>query len=232
MSTRFIYGSIFVTELFFIGILYKIKIKPIAIFSIIAINAISRYLIVVNTTQIIIGIDRIQNYFDFPIIIIIIPFVLLASLFIIGKKITKFSTRMAVLILITFVIFIFTPQIVEENRTFWIPPVQNVAFAVHNLSPSQIFLIAEPGDLFRSFKTYYIQGDHFQHSILKGSREKLFSILTDENEINTIPEYVTMFCRSGSLCEDNITMLKTDLEKNGYKEMARDQYAIILKFTK
>jgi len=27
-------------------------------------------------------------------------------------------------------------------------------------------------------------------------------------------------------------MLKTDLEKNGYKEMARDQYAIILKFTK
>jgi len=218
-STRYILGSIFVTEILFIGILWRIKIHPIAILSFIAINAISRYVIVVN---------KIQYFYDISIILIIIPFIVLLGLFIIGKKVTKFSTRMVAVILIAIVIFVVTPQIVEENRAFWILSVQNVALSVHNLPPSEIFVIDEPG-IYKYYRTYYILGDQFQHSIKMGGRAELFTILSQENEINKIPEYVTMICKRNIECEDSITEFKFDMEKNGFEEMARDKHAIIFK---
>jgi len=196
------------------------KIPPIAIISFIIIYAISRLDIIF---------DKIARHLDFSLIII--PIIGFVSLFIFGKYVTKFLIRMIVLMSIALIIFIFSPQMVEENRTFWVPQWQNVVSSVHNLPSSEIFVIDETG-IYRWHRVYPIQGDHFQHSLEKGSRDELFSILNDKNKINTIPEYVTMMCRAVVECEDSITEFKFELEKNGYQEMARDQHAIIFKLTK
>ena len=220
-SIRYVLGSIFVTELLIICILWKINTPRIAIFSFIAINAVSRFLILF---------DAIPRHVDLSLILI--PIIILVGLFIFGKYVNKFSLRMSSLLFIAFLIFIFSPQLVEENRIAWLPQWKNISSTVHNLPPSEIFVIQESNNFQISPKIYMIKGDQFQHSIVMGSRDNLYSILNKENEINKSPEYVTMLCRKNYVCEPDLKQLKFELEKYGYKEIANDKESGLYKLEK
>jgi len=220
-SMRYVLGSIFVTELLIIIIFWRLNTPKIAIISFIAINAVSRYLILF---------DAIPRHADLSLIII--PTIILVGLFFFGKYVNKFSLRMGSLISIAFLIFIFSPQLVEENRTAWLPQWKNVYSTVHNLPPSEIYLIRESGNWQFYDREYIIKGDKFQHSIVMESRENLYSILNKENEINKSPEYVAMLCRQTYVCKQDFKELKFELEKYGYVEIAKDQKSFLYKLEK
>jgi len=215
-STRYVLGSIFVTELLFVGILWKLRIPKLAIFLFIIINSISRYLILL---------DRLPGSNDFSLILISI--IIIITLFIFGKFFNKFSIKMITLVALGFVIFIFSPQLVEENRINWLPQWNNVVSSLHNLPPSEIFLINEPGNYQIYPRDYPIKGDRFQHSIIMVSRDELYSILNDENGNENIPEYVTLLCRRYIECDLNLSEFKFELEKHGFREIAKDEHSIL-----
>ena len=220
-SMRYVLGSIFVTELLIIIIFWRLNTPKIAIISFIAINAVSRYLILF---------DAIPRHADLSLIII--PTIILVGLFFFGKYVNKFSLRMGFLISIAFLIFIFSPQLLEENRTAWLPQWKNVYSTVHNLPPSDIYVIQESDNYQIAPRVYMIKGDQFQHSIVMGSRENLYSILNKENEINKSPEYVSLLCRRTYVCEPDLKELKFELEKYGYEEIAKDKESALYKLEK
>jgi len=219
-STRYILGSIFVTELLFVGILWKLRIPLFAIYSFIIINAVSRYLILI---------DRLPNRFD--ISLIIFPILVIVSLFIIGKYVNKFSIKATTLIALVILIFIFSPQLVEENRIDQMRHWKNLVSEVHHLPSSEIFLIKEPDNYQIYPREYPIKGDKFQHTIIMGSRDELHSILNDKNEKENIPEYVTLLCRRNIECDPTyLSEFKFELEKNGFIEIANDTHGVLFKF--
>jgi len=220
-SIRYVLGSIFVTELLIIGVFWRLNAPKITIISFIAINAASRYLILFNIIPL-----------RFDISLILIPYIMLIGLFFFGKYVSKFSLRIGFLLSVAILIFIFSPQLVEENRSSWLLPWKNISSTIYNLPASEIYLIGESDNWQFYDREYIIKGDKFQHSIVIVTREDLYSILKQENEINKSPEYVAMLCRKQFNCEPELIEFKLELEKYGYVEIAKDQKSFLYKLEK
>jgi len=221
-SSRYVLGSIFVTELLLVGILWKLRIPQFAIYSFIIINAVSRYLILI---------DRLPSTFD--ISIIIFPILFIVGIFIFGKFVKKFSIRMIILATIILLIFILSPQLVEENRIYWAPEWKNVIASIHYLPPTEIFLMEEPGSNQTWPRVYPVKGDKFQHTIVLLTMDELYSMLNEKSENENIPEYVTLFCKPSIGCDPvYLSEFESLLQNHDFKEIAIDSHSILFKFEK
>jgi len=223
-TTRYIFATLFVTELFLYYILWRLKIPNIFIFSLVGINIISRYWILW---------EGFQNRFDFSLIIF--PLIVLIGIFLFGRRFRKFVPHILLFSALSISILIFSPFIVEENRKNWIPPWDNVILYLQDLPPSEIFLI-DIGQY--DTWTYPVYGNKFQHSIEIGNEDSLFNKLSiDEEKVeetgaiqikNKLPTYVAKLCR-GECGRPELLKLELELSEYGYERVAIDFDAILLK---
>jgi len=216
-STRYIIGTIFITELFFVYLLWKLNTPKILIYSFFGINILSRYWILFT------GIPR---WFDYSMLII--PFLILIGLFLLGKFSRNFQHKILVLTVLCISGLIISPSMVESNRAGWIPWWQDVVFYIHELPPSEIFLIKEPerGNDIRA-RTYPVYGTNFQHIVKIGTQSELEEMLEGQYEP---PEFVVKLCKPKLQCDSIIEKLEMDIKPYGYEMAAIDRNAILLKY--
>jgi len=217
-STKYVIGIIFITELLFAYLLWKLKIPKIIIFSFFGINLISRYWILLT---------GIPEYFDYTLIIF--PFIILVGLFFLGKFSKSIKPKIIVFSVLAVSVLIASPSMVEANRTDWVPGWHDVVFYLYELPPSEIFLIKEP-KLEKGIweRTYPIYGQKFQHSIEIGTQRALEEKL---EETSDPPEYVVKLCALNIRCDSVIEKLEMDLEPYGYEIAAIAKNGILLKFS-
>lgn len=217
-SSRYIIGTLFVTELLFVFVLYKLRIPTFAILSIIGLYLLSRYYILL---------EELPKNFDFSIIII--PILILIGLYFFRKHVVGFRPRMLLLGSVIISIFIFLPFVVEENRSSWVPMWHNVALAVHELPSSEIYIISEPkrtGEII--VRTYPVYGNNFQHILIIGSQIDLINTLNDP-KVQTYPQFIVELCHPRYDCKSELKELESDFSSYGYKVAAIDSRAILLK---
>jgi len=229
-STRYIFATLFVTELFFLYLLWRLKIPNIVIFAIVGINLVSRYWILW---------PRISNHFDHSLIIY--PLIVLIGIFVFGICVRKFVPNMVLLGTLSVSVLIFSPYIIEEHRENWLSPWQNVIFYLDDLPPSEIFLVEN--SQYDSW-TYPVFGSKFQHSLEIGSEKRLLDKLPfEDNEseksgaIGTefrVPEYIVKLCsplawQPGKCRGTGFFEIESKLSEFGYEQVIRDNHAILWK---
>ena len=217
-STRYIIATLFVTELFFTFILWRLKIPMPIIFSIIGINAISRYWIILNS-----GITKFVE----PLFIIY-PLIFLGGSFLFVKYSKKIIPNIMILTTLFILILIFSPNVVDANREGWIPWHLEVATYLHELPPSEIFLVREPGFEIRAW-TYPIYGKEFQHNILVRNQMDLVDILSDEMSKDLRPDYIVKLCQPHGDCSLNFNELESKLLEYNYEPLIKTDKSILLK---
>jgi len=229
-TTRYILGTLFVTELFLLYILWRLKIPNIVIFSLVGVNLISRYWILW---------EGFHYRFDYSLIIY--PLIVLIGIFLFGRRFRKFVPNILLFSALSISILIFSPFIVEENRERWLPPWQKVIFFLHDLPPSEIFLVEGPQ--YRTW-TYPVFGSKFQHSIEIGSEKELLEklpLVDSESEesgaIGTefgVPEYIVKLCpatawQPGKCGVTDFFEIESKLSEYGYEQVVKENHAILFK---
>jgi len=171
-SIRYIIGALFVTELFFTYVLWRLKIPQLIIFSLIGINVITKFWILLS---------NLPTRFDYSIIVY--PIIFIVGLFIFRKYVHKTIPNVLLIGVFGVSIFIFGPIVMEDNRYLWIQQWGNVNMKISDLPPSQIYLIDKPdGEAKVRAIQYAVSGSNFQHSVEKGNLENLIEFLsTNEN---------------------------------------------------
>jgi len=229
-STRYIFATLFVTELFFLYILWRLKIPNIVIFAIVGINLVSRYWILW---------PGISTHFDHSQIIY--PLIVLIGIFVFGLCFRKFVPNMVLLGALSISVLIFSPYIIEEHRESWLGPWQKVIIYLDDLPPSEIFLVKNKPHI---TWTYPVIGSKFQHSIEIGSEKRLLDKLhivdneseesgAIENEFD-VPEYIVKLCsvlawRPGKCASTDFFEIESKLSDFGYEQVVRDNHAILWK---
>jgi len=232
-STKFIIGTLFVTELFFIYVLWRIKVPSAFIFSFVGISIISRYWILMDQYR---GdyafaflVNLYQGNFEFSLVVI--PIIFLVGLFLLGRYSKKFILNMGVIAIIGISVFFFTPYIVEVNREHWNPLWDDVSMYLHDLPPSEIFLIDDnrPKEIYS--RTYLVIGNNFRHSVEHGTDSNLILRLTQAESNNTnFPDYVVKLCYSTYPdCEQELSEFESTLEKFEYASVVKISKGILLK---
>jgi len=221
-STRYIIGTLFLTELFFTFILWRLKVPKMIIFSFVAINTISRYWILLNNS----GITRVVDPW-----FVLYPLVFLAGSFLFIKYSKKFLSKTVFIGVLFIMILILSPNIVEANREGWLPWWKNVVSYFSELPSAEIFLIREPDSSTGLIKvrTYPIYGSDFQHSINVGNIEELIDILSDETTTDTKPEYVVKLCHKAFDCSLNFREVESKLSEFNYETIIKPDKALLLK---
>jgi len=232
-STRYIFGTIFVTELFFIYVLWRLKVPPVFIFSFVGINIFSRYWILLDQYR---GdhafaflVHLYRGNFEFSLVII--PIIFLVGLFLLGRYSRKFILNIGMIAIIGISIFFFAPYIVEVNREYWNPGWTEISMYLHDLPPSEIFLIDDnrPSEIY--YRTYLVIGNNFRHSIEKITDSDLILHLT-KAELNNrnLPDYVVKLCTpTHGLCEQELSDFESTLKKFEYTSVVKIPKGILLK---
>jgi len=238
VSLRFVIGTLFVTELFFIYVLWRLKVPSAFIFAFVGISIISRYWIL-N--------DLYRGDFDFAFLVhlyrgnfefalIMIPIILLVGLFLLGKYSKKFIPNLIVLSILGISVFFFAPHIVEVNREYWNPIWDDVSMYLHDLPPSEIFLIDDnrPTEIYN--RTYLVIGNNFRHSVEQGTDSSLIQLLSQgETKEAKFPDYVVKLCTAHYPildCEQELSEFKSTLEKFDYDSVVEIDRGILLKNVK
>jgi len=217
-STRYVIGTIFLTELLFVFVLFKLKAPQYIIFSFFGINIISRYWILLT---------GLPKWFDYSLLIF--PVISIIGLFLFGKYYKSFQHKILILAGISILVLLFSPSIVEANRVGWVPWWHDVVFYLHELPQSEIFVIKDPeriNDIWD--RTYPVYGKNFQHKVETGTLDNLIE-KRFESEYGT-PEYVVMLCRTNMNCENILNKFEGDLKQYNYDMVAIDKDAILLKY--
>lgn len=132
MSLRFVEGTLLLTELFLVYILWRLRIPEILILSFIGINLVSRLTIL---------------YSQFPTAIeysmVIYPIAIATGILLLSH-LRRQLPKMICIGIAGFSIFIFAPQVVEQNRDSWLPVRHNAISEIYYIPSSQIFLIKDP----------------------------------------------------------------------------------------
>jgi len=215
-STRYIIGTLFVTELFFTFVLWKLKIPTPVIFSILGINAVSRYWIMFNS-----GIKSVEPIF------VILPVIFLAGSFLFVKYSKRIIPNIMVFATMFVLILIFSPIVVDANRERWIPWWNEVATYLYELPASEIFLVREPVLENRAW-TYPVYGEEFQHKIIVGNEMRLFRILSGQTIQDNMPDYVVKLCQRRSDCSLNFNELESKLLEFDYEIIIKTDKSILL----
>lgn len=223
-STRYIIGTLFVTELFFTFILWRLKIPTSIIFSIIGINAISRYWLIFTIFP---ESNRFMQFTD-PLFIIL-PLIFLGGSYLLIKYSKKIVPSIMVFTSLFILILIFSPNIVEANREGWVPWWHEVTTYFHDLPPSKIFLIKEPEGHGIISRTYPVYGDKFQHNIKIVNTEQLLNTLSKVKKTDAHPDYVVSLCSEKDDCESSFTELESILSEYNFEPVIKIDQAIILK---
>jgi len=221
-SMRYQFGTIFLTELFFVFVLVRIGLPNWAIFGIIGINLLSR-----------LGIDylRMQLIFNklIELELIIYPILIAIVLVFAMKFLKKDIGRVIIISAIGISIFILVPHVVDDLRVNHAVHWKSVMESVHELPSSKIFLIDKynKASLFPS--TYAIYGDRFQHKVEMGSFPELEKILeTQKNNFNDYPDYVVLLCHKAyEGCDEDKRKLSDELIKFNFIEKSNAKRGIL-----
>lgn len=222
-NTRYVLGTIFLTELFFTYILFRLKIPKIVIFAVIIINWASRLYIAYY---------RLPHNIDYQIIII--PFMILVGFAIFDHYYFKRSSSLKIVIacMLGLSIFFVGPQVLESNRVEWVPFWHNVVLEIYHLPPSEIYVISghiiDKGNIWPV--KYPVLGDGFHNKLTIGTEENLISDIKGEKI--GYPQYVVKLCDKTVSCKSEINVLEAEIVPYGYKVIATDSHAILLKFEK
>lgn len=217
-STRYVIGTLFITELLFAYFLWKLKTPRVAIFTFFGISILSRSIIIF---------EGISKQIDFSLIIF--PYIVLVCLILLHKFRNKLKQKTVFLIILGSVILILSPIVVETNRVNWVPDWYDVVSHIYNLPPSQIFLIKQDMNNSEFWdKTYPIYGESFQHQVTVDTKSNLLDIIKSEN--NT-PEYIVILCKPNVECKSPLFKLKNELRDVGYTVVVTDKNAMLLNKT-
>jgi len=216
-SLRYVFGTIFLTELFFIFILYKIKTPTKILYILIGINIVTR-------------LSFLYDRFTYDYSFIVFPIAILIGLYVLNRYSKKIS-RISLITAIVIALFVFAPQIIEENRDRWMPPWNEVVFQLYELPPSEIFVLDDPNDKDIWARTYPVYGRDFQHSVLIGTSTNLIEKILDDT--SPPPDYVAIFCKPSYIeCKTKLDGFANEFEFYGYTISAIDEAAILMKFSK
>ena len=214
VSLRYIVDIIILTELLFIYVLYRIGIPEKILLLIVGVNLASKLVILYQKVP-----PQIDYY------LVIFPILGMVGIVIILRRLKTNRSHIIFMLAITLAVFLISPNLVENNRDTWVSYWHNSVIMVHELPPTEIFIVDKSPD-FRVHE-YLFYGNKFQHSVNNGSEEELLKLMTLEDE--TKPEYIVKKCKKKVDCGDELDNLAKEFEKFGYKTAVTDKNAILLK---
>jgi hypothetical protein len=221
-SMRYVIGTILLTEVLFTYILYRLRIPSPVIFLIVGLNLISRLWII-----------SLKSVYQQNHTIFLIGVTILVGSYFFIKYRERITTKFIVMAVFVFFIFFLSPQMIEMNRTTWVPEYHNVALNTYSLPPSEIFLVSasNPNDFSKIWPlTYPVYGDRFQHSIKIGTQESLVDDISSKlNSGNKPVDYVSLLCSKAANCESEFHQLYSVLSKSNYQVISSDSHAILLR---
>jgi len=219
-STRYIIGTIILTELFFTFVLWRLKVPTPIIFSFVAINIISRYWIILDSNML----RSIDPLF------VLYPLVFLAGSFLFVKYSKKFVSKSVFIGVLFILILIVSPNMVEANREArWLPWWQDVISYFSELPSAEIYIIRDPASVIINVRTYPLFGSEFQHSVNQGNIRKLTNILSDVVNTDTKPEYVVELCHKAHDCTLIFKEVESKLSEFNYETIIKTDKALLLK---
>ena len=223
VSTRYIVGTLFVTELFFIYLLWRIKVPQVFIFSFVGISIISRYWILFPS---------LPRFYDYTLLTILL--ILVVGMFLFGRYSKKFVPNIIVLSIIGISIFFIVPTVVEDNRaqSNWLWQWHDIVLYLYLHPSTTVFFLEDPGNFYSI--AYLVYGEKLQHTVHKGSESSLLESIsqTEKNQTN-YPDYVAALCHPSYLdrCEQRMSKLETSLAKFGYTSIVKMDRGILLQNT-
>jgi len=223
-STRYIIGTLFVTELFFTFILWRLKVPTPIIFSIIGINAISRYWLMLTSFP------TSNSFIKFTDpLFVIYPLIFFGGTFLFVKYSKKIVPNIMVLTTLFILILIFSPNVVDANRERWVPWWNEVTIYFHELPSSKISLIKEPGGGVVIPRTYPVYGNEFQHIINIVHVDTLIETLSNVENIDEKPDYVVSLCHQRRDCGSSFAALESKISEYDFEPVIKIDQAIVLK---
>jgi len=213
-SIRYHFGTIIISEVFFIYILYRLKIPQKFIFIIVGANIIHRLV-------------WMYSFHTLDYSVMAYPAVILIALYLISKISTKIS-KVSLLSFLVIGLFLFSPQFIEEyKKTEWILPWDDVIFEIYELPASEVFVIEDPDTKKIWARSYPVYGNNFQHNVVMGTEENLVSQIN--SKIGPSPEYVVKLCEIPIDCKNELKDWAMNLNSYGYETKVVDTGAILLK---
>lgn len=221
-SIRYVEGTVFLTELFLVYILWICRLPRNILLAIIGINLLSR--LVYNYQNL--PYSQILNLGYLPIII---PMVVAAALLIMRK-----SSRIKIISIVIFSIliasFFISPEIVDKNRAFWIPQWDEVIQKIYYQQPSKIFLAyqtySDGGSEYWTI-TYPFHGNQLQHSVTVITEKELFSFLNTHNS-ESYPDFIVEVCNPNISCKIDLTNFATKVKNFNYEIQVLEDKELLL----
>ncbi|MCV0393506.1 MAG: hypothetical protein K5790_09505 [Nitrosopumilus sp.] len=218
-TLRYAVGTIILTEVFFVYFLWKIRIPQLIIFGIISINLVSR--LVSFYWQIYPYLDL--SFIIYPIIVSIIILLLKNSL--------SSKAKVSIIISLMFLIFVFAPTLVDQQRDTWHWYWNDVIMEVYYLPSSTIALLEEPPRPWSLPPKHPFYGNNFQHTVIHHTEESLLEILQESDNLETkelLPDYIVILCNKHLSCNDHSFEMSLEFSIYSYKEIFLGKRGIIL----
>jgi hypothetical protein len=182
-SLRFVEGTLALSELFLVYLLWRLKTKELLLLGLAGLSLASRLAILYLRWPSAIGRQTLM-------LIVILSLLVLVGLSLIRTN--KFHRILCWSILGFFAVFI-GPLVVETNRSnSWAPWWRGVLLPLQNIPPARVYVVIDPGDFDRDL-IYPVSGRRLQHTVQIATQEKLLNSLRDKNLLETErarPDYV------------------------------------------
>lgn len=218
-TMRYAEGTLIITELFLIYVLWKIRIPQYIIFAVIGIDLVSRIIYLYSL---------LPTYLNYSTMVY--PILIMFALAFFKNSLKKIFQKIIVVAVLGLCVLVLSPQIVEANKNGWAWWWNDVIMKIEHSSPSNIYLIAKNLDDAEptSWATIYpILGDKFQHSIQIGNSTDLLKML--QNKTSLHPDYIAQLCNPNVNCTEQLIEVNSTFSKYNYKILGMNTHAIILK---
>lgn len=157
-TLRYAEGTLILTEVFFIYILWKLRFPQYVLLALVGIDLISRMLYLYSL---------LPTYLNYSIMIY--PIAALITLMLFQRYLKTTWSKIIVVLILGTCVFVFTPQIVEANRNGWAWWWNDVIMKTQDLpASSHVYLITKDpinADEYSWPVKYPVLGNKFQNSV-------------------------------------------------------------------
>lgn len=225
-SLRYAEGTLFLTELFLVYILWKSKVPLLLILSIVGINIVSKLIYLYSV---------LPSYLNY--IMLVIPIGISIIIYLTKTKVKITSPKLVLICALAISILIISPQIVEIERTGWAWSWKDVVLKISDLPPSKIDLLSTSinSTVPTWALTYFAYGNNLQHSVTVISEEDLTKNLqtsvNSTNKLSVYPNYIVRLCDPNRNCLSEIKQMALRLSTYEYSPIEMTDHAILLKYS-
>lgn len=225
-SLRYVEGTLALTELFFIYILWKSRIPSLILIGLIATSALTRFLKLYGLLP-----SYIFEYNNITYLALSVVILVLAL-----YRIKDIRIKSVVLSAIILSIILASPVVVEKNREGWAWWWHATIMTIHNLPPANIYLISEDPRIATQYSwptKYPIIGSNFQHTITTLKFDEIITKFEQatESDKDMWPEYIVQLCNPNLDCTEALDKVSLSLKKFGYEQVNLDKHSLLMKLS-